>query len=79
MISFFIGIMNSVRENILEAFIIPELGISYWDFCITMLIIGLVITVLVNSVKSEIKSASRSSKKNKSGKGKSGKGNSSGK
>lgn len=69
MISFFIGIMNNVRENILESFILPELGISYWDFCITMLIIGLVITVLVNSVKSEFKSSARSSKKTKSGKG----------
>ncbi len=43
--------MNLVRTKILEGFILPELDISYWDFCIILAVVGIVATVLVNSVK----------------------------
>lgn len=32
MIETFVWILKSVRENILEKFMLPGLGISYWDF-----------------------------------------------
>ena len=63
MISYFFWLMNYIRENVFEAFIIPELNISYWDLCIAFLIIGLLITVLVNGVKSSVRSSSNSVKK----------------
>lgn len=51
MISNFLWMLNYIREHLLEAFILPELNISYWDFCIYLAIIGVVIVVLVNAVK----------------------------
>lgn len=44
-------IMTTIRTQILETFTIPGLGISYWKFCIYLLIIGVVITVLINGVR----------------------------
>lgn len=44
-------IMQTIRTEILETFTIPGLGISYWKFCIYLLIIGVVVTVLVNGVR----------------------------
>lgn len=44
-------IMTMIREQILETFSIPGLGISYWKFCIYLLIIGVVVTVLINGVR----------------------------
>lgn len=66
MISYMLQVMNTVRVNLLEGFILPELNISYWDFIIALLIIGLLIKVLVNSVKKEQAKA----QKQKSGKNK---------
>lgn len=43
-------IMNMVREEIMETFTIPGLGISYWKFCIYLLVVGVVVAVLVNGV-----------------------------
>lgn len=65
MIETFVWILKSVRENILEKFMLPGLGISYWDFCISLLIVGLLITVLVNGVKSSKRSENVSSDKPK--------------
>lgn len=44
-------LLELVRTKILEAFIIPDLNISYWDFCIYSAIVGVVVTVLINGVK----------------------------
>lgn len=44
-------ILNTVREKILEGFIIPGLNMSYWEFLCMLAIVGIVITVLVNSVQ----------------------------
>lgn len=44
-------IMTVVREKILETTIIPGLGISWWKFSIYLLIIGVVVTVLINGVR----------------------------
>ena len=75
MINNVVWLLNKVREDILDAFIIPDLNISYWDFCILLLIVGLVATVLVNSAKgisgraaSSEKIRSSRSKKNKGSK-----------
>ena len=65
MIENILFILNNVRENVLESFIIPGLNISYWDFCISLLIVGLLITVLVNGVKSSNRSKNNSSDKPK--------------
>ena len=43
--------LEQVRSKILEGFIIPELNISYWEFCIYSAIVGVVVTVLINGVK----------------------------
>lgn len=44
-------LMNTIREDILEKFIIPGIGISYWKFLIYLAVAGVVITVLINGVK----------------------------
>ena len=44
-------LMNTVRTEILEKFIIPGIGISYWKFLIYLAVAGVVITVLVNAVR----------------------------
>lgn len=51
MISNFIWLMNLVRTKILEGLILPELNISYWEFCIYLAVVGVVATVLINSVR----------------------------
>lgn len=51
MISYFIWLMKLVRTKILEGLILPELDISYWDFCIILAVVGVVATVLINSVR----------------------------
>lgn len=51
MISNLFWMLNYIRENLLEKFILPELGISYWEFCIYLAMAAVVITVLINSVK----------------------------
>jgi len=51
MISNFIWLMNLVRTEILEGLILPELNISYWEFCIYLAVVGVVATVLINSVR----------------------------
>lgn len=51
MISDLFYILNEVREKIFERFILPGLNISYWSFLIWIAIIGMVITLLVNSVR----------------------------
>ena len=43
--------LEQVRTKILEGFIIPELNISYWEFCIYSAIVVVVVTVLINSVQ----------------------------
>lgn len=44
-------LLELVRTKILEAFIIPDLEISYWEFLIYSAIVGVVVTVLINGVK----------------------------
>lgn len=51
MVSNFLWLMNLVRTEILESFNLPELDISYWDFCIILAAVGIVATVLINSVR----------------------------
>lgn len=51
MISNFFWLMKLVRTEILEGLILPELDISYWDFCIILAVVGIVATVLINSVR----------------------------
>ena len=51
MISYLIWLMNLVRTEILEGLNLPELDISYWDFCIILAVVGIVATVLLNCVK----------------------------
>ena len=56
----FFDLMTMVREGILEKLIIPGLGISYWKFCIYLLVIGVVATVLINGVRVSSDKAARS-------------------
>lgn len=51
MITDFLWLMELVRTKILEGLILPELNISYWDFCILLAAVGIVAVVLVNSVR----------------------------
>lgn len=44
-------LLELVRTRILEAFILPDLNISYWEFLIYSAIVGVVVTVLINGVK----------------------------
>lgn len=65
MISSFLWIMNYVREEILEKFILPEIGISYWEFCIYLAIAAIVITLLINSIKVSSQKGQSAGKSNK--------------
>ena len=58
-------LLNYVRENILEKFMLPELNISYWDFCIYLAIAGVVIVVLINAVRVSGSSAISNSERRK--------------
>ena len=51
MINDLFWILNYIRTELLEKFELPELGISYWEFLCLLAIVGMVITVLVNSVQ----------------------------
>lgn len=50
-LSFFLELLTKVRTEILEKFILPELGVSYWKFVIGLALAAVVITVLVNVVR----------------------------
>ncbi len=65
MISNFIWLMKLVRTKILEGLILPELDISYWDFCIILAVVGIVAVVLLNSVRISGGSASSFAKEKK--------------
>lgn len=65
MLSNLVWIMNIVREKLFEGFIIPDLNISYWDFCISLLVIGLVVKVLVNGVPNSHRSKNAKKQKDK--------------
>lgn len=47
----FISFLDGLRVEILEKFMIPGLGISYWTFLIGVAIVAVVITVLINSIR----------------------------
>lgn len=51
MLENFWWLMNTIREELLEKFILPGIGISYWKFLIYLAVAGVVITVLINSVR----------------------------
>lgn len=51
MVSYVIWLLKLVRTEILEGLTLPELDISYWDFCIILAVVGIVATVLINSVR----------------------------
>lgn len=46
----FLAILRMIREGVLERFIIPGLGISYWRFIIYMGFAAIVIVALVNKL-----------------------------
>lgn len=58
-------LLELVRTRILEAFIIPELNISYWEFCIYGAIVLVVVTVLINAVQVSSGSAVREGRQRK--------------
>lgn len=66
MISYFLWLMNLVRTKILEGLNLPELDISYWEFCIILAVVGVVATVLLNSVRVGGSAAIGSSEKRRS-------------
>lgn len=43
--------LNTIRTQILEYLTIPGLGISWWQFCLILLTMGIIIKVLVNVVR----------------------------
>ena len=51
MINDLFWILNYIRTELLEKFELPQLGVSYWEFLCLLAIVGMVITVLVNSVQ----------------------------
>lgn len=51
MLENFWSLMNTIRTELLEKFIIPGIGISYWKFLIYLAVAGVVITVLINAVR----------------------------
>lgn len=51
MLENFWSLMNTIRTDLLEKFIIPGIGISYWKFLIYLAVAGVVITVLINAVR----------------------------
>lgn len=63
MLENFYWLMETIREEIMEKFIIPGLGISYWKFLIYLLIVGVVATVLINGVRVSSSNAVKASSK----------------
>lgn len=59
---YFLEVMEIIRTHILEKFILPGIGVSYWSFLIGLLVAGIVITVLINAVRASSSSAERSSR-----------------
>ncbi len=57
------SLMDTIRTQILEQLEIPGLGISWWKFCIYLLIISVVVTVLINAVKVSGSSAGKSARR----------------
>lgn len=51
MITNLFWILNYIREELLEKFILPELDISYWKFLIILAMVSVVVAVLINSVR----------------------------
>lgn len=62
----FISFLDHLRTNVLEKFIIPGLGISWWHFVISLAVVTIVVVVLINAVRVGAVSGSRSFSKNKS-------------
>lgn len=58
-------LLELVRDQILKKFIIPDLDISYWEFCIYGALVAVVVTVLVNAVKVSGSGSAYSSKENR--------------
>lgn len=55
-----------IRVDILDKFVIPGLGVTYWDFVIGCAIAAVVITVLINTVRIGTVSYSNSRSRNSS-------------
>lgn len=62
MIKNFLWLLKYVRTEILESFILPELNISYWDFCIILAVVSIAAVVLLNSVRISGTASIRSNK-----------------
>lgn len=50
---FFLELLKSIRTDILQKFLLPGLGnLSYWAYLLGLLVVAIVVTVLVNVVRS---------------------------
>lgn len=47
----FISFLDHIRVNVLERFVIPGLGISWWHFVISLAVVSIVFVVLINAVR----------------------------
>lgn len=50
-IKFFLSLLKMLRVDVLDKFVIPTLGVTYWDFIIALALSAVVLTVLVNTVR----------------------------
>lgn len=50
-LTFFLEMLKTLRTELLEKFVLPEVGVSYWKYVIGLAIAAVVITVLVNVVR----------------------------
>lgn len=54
--------LNTIRTQILEGLTIPGLGISWWQFSLILLVMGIVVKVLINAVRVSGSNASHSAR-----------------
>ena len=50
-LDWFLNVLVTVRTEILQRFMIPGLNMSWWSFAVILLVVGILISVLINAVR----------------------------
>ena len=56
-LDWFLNVLVTVRTEILQRFMIPGLNMSWWSFAVILLVVGILISVLINAVRASAQSS----------------------
>lgn len=56
-LDWFLNVLVTVRTEILQRFMIPGLNMSWWSFAVILLVVGVLISVLINAVRASAQSS----------------------